>query len=116
MPISLALFIAVAYSTRKVFQNYKARNKSRYVIFLTVCLLIFLVTNTQDQNNNAREKQMLHEIAESPEDTVKVSIGCYIMSWNTITRLEDSELNAQLLKRWHITDRKKLYYYAGEEK
>jgi len=110
IPITLSLFIMFGISTLYLFKNLNSKHKTWYIPLIVSTLLIFTISDKAEFDNNKCERTALKEISESNDKIVELKTDCSVMSWTKILKPEDSELNAQLLTTWRITNDKKLYY------
>jgi len=86
-------------------------------IMITVCVAILLIyTNADryDKDVNNCQWEDLYKIADSPDETVEIYGWCNLLSWERINDPVMSESNAEMLKIWNITDKKKLFYHAPD--
>ena len=71
-----------------------------------------MYVNSDEPNfeNNNCEKIALQKISNSNSNVVELNEDCIVLEWGKIIKPESSELNAQLLCKWRITNRKILFY------
>lgn len=110
MPITISLIFIFGATTLYLFKQMKIRHKIWYIPLIICILFIFTNADKPEFDKNQCEKIALKEISESKEKIVELKNNCSVLSWDKITKPEDSELNAQLLLLWNITNEKRLYY------
>jgi hypothetical protein len=110
MPILLCLFYMYGYSTYYLLQQGMFKGKKIYVGLIVVALFIFTISDKPIAADNACEKQALHTLAASPQDTVLLSSDCMIMSWHKVEQPLNSINNTAMLKHWGVLSSDKLYY------
>ena len=112
MPINFGLFILYGVGTMFLLEKLKGKEKKIYVSALCIFSLIFLNANRSSFNKNICERTALEKIATSKKRIVPLENTCKILSWDVIVDPEKSRPNAQLLKRWNVTDTVRLFYVA----
>ncbi|MCF8371190.1 MAG: hypothetical protein K9H64_06195 [Bacteroidales bacterium] len=110
MPITLSLIFFFGMSSLFILKKLLSRQRAWYVPIIIVVLLIFTNADKAGFYKNDCERIALRKISESRDSIVPISNDCFLLSWEKITDPNYSELNAQLLQIWRITDEKKLYY------
>ncbi|MBX2974413.1 MAG: hypothetical protein KF797_15055 [Flavobacteriales bacterium] len=110
MPITLALMVVAVASALYILKEAPARWRGLHVLVLAGFAAIFTVADEPGFDKDHCEREALEVIAASPEAVVPLAQACSVLDWRPIASPEDSELNAELLLHWRITDRKKLYY------
>ena len=110
MPITLSLFFMFGFSTQYLFKIMTSKRKTWYIPIIVGILLIFTISDKAEFANNKCERIALKEISESNDKIVELKTDCSVMSWTKLLKPEDSELQAQLLTIWRITNDKKLYF------
>lgn len=110
MPVTLSLIFIFGVSTFYLFRNMSYRQLIWYVPVILTVLFIYTNSDEPDFENNKCEMAALQKIAGSVADVIEIEEDCSVVDWRKTLKPEDSELNAQLLTIWRITDRKKLYY------
>ena len=111
MPITVAVIFLFGVSSFLLLTNLKRKAKYFYASFIVILLVIF--TNSDRLKPGGRvdcEMGALEALANSKEDTVLLEQDCWVIAWGKITRAEASQLNADLLYFWNVTDKKRLYY------
>ena len=111
MPITLGLFFLFGTTTLFIIKNSSKKRMLWYVPFLCIVLLIFSIADNPGFDKNTCEKKALSRISKTKKRKLKLYNNCTVLSWDIIREPEKSELNAQLLKIWNITDEKVLYYH-----
>ncbi len=110
MPVTLCLFFMFGITTLFLFRNMANKLLLLYIPTIIIILFIYTYSDQPLFDKNNCERSALKEISESNDTIVKLQHDCTVVAWEKISKPEDSDLNAQLLKIWRITDEKKLYY------
>ena len=111
MPINFILFILYGVSSLFIFNSQGRKGKKIYGGILLIFSLIFLNANRSDFNENNCERNALVRIATEDDQKIRLKESCKVLSWEVIKVPEKSYNNAEMLKRWNITDNVKLYYF-----
>lgn len=111
MPINFILFILYGVSSLFIFNSQDRKGKKIYGGILLIFSLIFLNANCSDFNENSCERNALERIATEDAQKIRLKESCKILSWEVIKTPEKSYDNAEMLKRWKVTDKVKLYYF-----
>jgi hypothetical protein len=110
MPITLSLIFVFGISSLFLIKKMSKKQKLWYLPVIITVLLIFTNADQPRFDKNKCERSALKEISESPEPVVALKHDCSVVSWIKIDNPEKSELNAQLLTIWRITNEKRYYY------
>jgi hypothetical protein len=110
MPITLSLIFIFSLSTLFIIKHITNKYKLWYILLIIGVLAAYTNADEAGFNKNDCERLALKEIADSKDKIVHLQHNCAVLSWLKITQPEVSEVNAELLYRWHVTDEKKLYY------
>lgn len=110
MPVTLCMIYMFAASSFFLLKNLNSKFKLKFSAVLVLVLLIYTIADEPKYNHNLCEKNALKEIARSEEKIILLDQDCPIISWNKITDKNNSWWNAQLLKKWKIIEKDKLYY------
>ena len=110
MPITLSLIFIFGISTLFLIKNMSGKQKMWYIPIIIGVLFIFTNSDEPKFNKNECERNALKEIADSKKNIVALKQDCSVVAWDKYDSPEKSELNAQLLTIWRITDEKKYYY------
>ena len=110
MPVTLSLIFIFGATTLFLFKNMSNKQRMWYIPLIVGILIIYTNADEAQFNNNRCERMALKEISESKDSIVPIQNNCTVLSWGNITNPKDSELNAELLKIWKITNEKKHYY------
>jgi hypothetical protein len=110
MPITLCLMFIFGLTTLFLLKNMSNNRRIWYIPVVIGVLFVFTISDEPKFDNNQCEKNALKEISESNDTVVELHHDCSVLAWGTIIKPEDSELNAQLLNIWGVTNKKKLYY------
>jgi hypothetical protein len=110
MPVTIALIGLYAMSSIYLIRIFSSNKRRVYAIVLFLIALVFTFSDKPEFGKNKCEIEGLNQIAQSKDSVVEIKSDCNIMSWVKITDPNMSELNAELLLKWNITDNKKLYF------
>jgi len=110
MPITLCLIFVFGISTLFIIKSMSNRQKKWYIPIIVGVLFIFTNSDQPRFDKNKCERIALKEIANSKDSVVALHHDCSVVAWGKILNPEDSELNAQLLNIWGVTNEKRLYY------
>jgi hypothetical protein len=110
IPITIALIFLYGLSSYFLLKHFYQQRKWIYAIITLCFLVIYINADKPDSSEYLCERAALQEISTSNKDTVELNSSCSVLAWDKITDYRESELNAQLLFYWGITDKKKLYY------
>jgi hypothetical protein len=111
MPVTIGLFFLYGISSVYLIKLLNGVKRNAYLFIIALVMFIYTLADKPKFHKNDCEKAALYQIAGSNELVVKLGYDCNVISWQRIEKPEDSELSAELLMIWRITDRKKLYYY-----
>ncbi|MEN8115515.1 MAG: hypothetical protein ABFS16_00965 [Bacteroidota bacterium] len=110
MPVTTALIYFFGASSYFLLNNLKGKNKTKYSVAITICLLIYTVADIKGIGSNKCEREALEKMANSTESIVPVPKDCYIMNWENIYDYKRSDRRAELIHHWKITPEKKLFF------
>lgn len=112
LPVLLALFYAYGVSTYFLLFQLRGRVRHGYAVLVGLFLATFIYVDAVPKlpRNNDCERWALDQMARAPEPTVRLAPYCNVLSWGTMPDPNQSDLQAQLLHYWGITDRPKQYY------
>ncbi|HRG59003.1 MAG TPA: hypothetical protein PK323_08590 [Bacteroidia bacterium] len=110
MPVTITLFFIYVYSTFMLIQDKQLRSSNFYLLLPMLISLVFFNADKGDFHKNDEEKAALNYIAMSKENIVQLKHNCTIISWNKINDPQKSALNGELLLKWGIINKHKLYY------
>ena len=109
MPITICIIYLSACSSYFLW-NKLTKNKTLYKGFILTILLIFTNSDRLNLKDNACEIAAFETISTATTSIVPIHSQCKILSWKPINNYQESELNAELLKLWRISNQKKLYF------
>ena len=109
LPITLCLMFLSGYATMIVLKKNTFTKQWLYPLALVGFLALFTLTDTTSKRHNACERIALEEIAKAETAPVKIEKKCTIMAWNPIQDPVASQLNAELLFHWHVTEKPMTY-------
>ena len=110
LPITLGLIFLLGISTTIVMKSVHLRLRNAYILNIATVMLIFTLADEPKFDGNACERAALEKLSVANSEIVKLSADCSVVDWRPITDPEKSEANAELIYRWGITDRVRLYY------
>ena len=110
IPVVIGMMYLFGLSAHYLIHHIRPKLKNKYLSFLAIVLLIFIIVDTPNFDQNACEKAALEKIAKSTENIVPIESDCNIMAWHKLTFPEASETNARLLLEWRIVREKKQYF------
>lgn len=110
MPITLGLIYIFGISSLFLIKKISSKQKTWYLPMLIGVLCIFTNSDKPGFDKNECERNALKTIANSKENIVALEQDCSILAWEKYAKSEESDLNAQLLTKWRITDKKRYYY------
>ena len=73
-------------------------------------LMVFTNADRLDTGEYECERQAIETIARSSEKIVQLDCDCPIMEYRIVSDYTHSELKAELLYYWNVTNDKKLFY------
>ncbi len=114
IPITVMLIFFYGMSTFYLIRHVSGRHKLKYVLIILVFMALFTNADRLSTRNYACEKEALEYIRDSEEDIVMLKSDCPIMEFRLVTDYPHSNLKAQLLQQWNVTDHKKLFYQGGD--
>jgi hypothetical protein len=109
LPVTLALFFIYGISTLFLLKNLSKKQSYWYIPLILIFLIKFTIEDRPRFTKNKCEKSALEEMSASRDAVYKIPGNCNVLSWQKITRPQDSELNAEFLFRMNVTREKKLY-------
>ncbi len=117
LPITLILIMLFIHSVILIKRHIPLQKlKNSFLLLVGLFLGLMFYLDKPEFWRNDVERAALEEIADSTEDTVElVDYPHTIMSWTLMESAEDSHGAAELLHKWKVTDRKRLYYQAEQE-
>lgn len=112
LPVVLGLIFA--YGQSAYFLLSQLRGPARRV-YLGAVLLVAAAFTLVDKasplpSDNGCERWALDQLARSPAPVVHLSPSCNVLSWGPVADYHQSEVPAEMLRYWGVTDRKKRYY------
>ena len=110
LPVTLGFVFMFAYSGLFILKNANTNQRKWYIPVLVIILFIFTLADDPQFHKNACEKKSIMEIASSNDSIIQIPSDCVVLGWGPIKDPENSRLNAQLLVKWKIMDKVKLYY------
>ncbi len=109
LPIIISILYLFLNSTLAVL-TLMQKHLRYYSILLISILLFFHFSDGHISSRNTSEKKAIMQIATSENNTVVINDYCTIMSFKPITDSLQSAVNTQMLQKWGVLDRPKLYY------
>ena len=116
MPVTLALIWLFGATSYQIIATNFSKWRMAYYFVIIYSLVYFTQYDKLGDPAYDCERNMLLEIASSPDHIVKLSEPCSVIDWQTITDYRKSENQAELLLHWNVTSEKKLYYFEAGSK
>ncbi|MBD2723435.1 hypothetical protein [Hymenobacter armeniacus] len=112
IPATIALLLAFGVSTYYLLLHLGSRVRTSYLAVILVGAGYFMYADAvlQMPTNNQCERFALEQIQDSPEPVVRLYVYCNVLSWGLMSDYKASDINADMLQYWGVTDRRKLYY------
>ena len=114
MPITIAViyfFVQTSYLSIYILQGLKQK---KYVLLLTIVLLIFAISDLEGLHKNDCEKNALENMANSSEKIIEIPKDCFVLNWENKFDLKTTEKEAAIIHFWNITPEVKLFYNRTE--
>jgi hypothetical protein len=110
MPVIIALIYYFSASTYFLFNQLKTISKQRYVTAVLICLLVFTVADLKGIGRNRCERQAFEKMARSNESIITIPKDCFVLDWQNVHDYRQTEIKAELIYYWNISDKKILFY------
>jgi len=110
MPITLCMVYFYGLSAYYLIKNIAPKYKAIYLTGIIAFSAVFTIADEPEFGLNTCEREALEKLSQSSEKITLLESDCSIMEWDKISDYRASELNAQLLEYWGITEGRKLYY------
>ncbi len=110
LPITLGLIFLLGISTTIVMRSVHSKLRYAYMVVIAAIMLIFTRADEPKFDGNECERAALEKLSAASSEIVKLSADCSVVDWRPITNPEKSEASAELIYKWGITDRVRLYY------
>jgi hypothetical protein len=110
MPATLVLFILYVKSSAFLVTKIQPKWNMAYAGILIIFSILLTSADKAEFDLDECQKTALTEMRNSPDSVVHVSNHCWVLSWAIFTDPKESEMYAELIHFWKITDRKKLFY------
>ena len=114
VPVSLSLVFL--YGLTICYLIFNSKSKIQWIMILVACIITLIYTNSDKRiiiGLNQCERQALTTIAQSESEIVELrGYWCNVLAWEKYYDYKRSQLASQMLVRWRITDKKKLYYLS----
>ena len=110
MPVTVALIYYFGASTYFLINHLKKNNKQRYVFAVILCLLLFTFADMKGIGRNHCERQAFEIMAHSNDSIITIPKDCFVLDWQNVHDYRQTEIKAELINYWRITDKKILFY------
>jgi hypothetical protein len=110
MPVTVALIYYFGASTYFLINHFKTNNKQRYVAAVLLCLLVFTFADMKGIGRNRCERQAFEKMARSNDSIITIPKDCFVLDWQNVHDYRQTEIKAELINYWNITDSKILFY------
>ena len=115
-PITIGLFLLVAYSSWYLLKHGKPYLKAVVGLYMVYMLNIYHEVDFPKYIANSCEIPSLEAIAASKENPYHLDNNCNVVCWGLTTTPEDSELIVLLLSKWNICSEDIRFYQIPENK
>lgn len=110
IPVLLAWMILLVLLVVQILKQDQAARPKFFIPAFIGLVLAFSLADKPSPDDDSAQRAAFETYAKSKEDVVTLPDSVRLLSWDKVTRAEDSRPEALLLQRWKITDRLKLYY------
>lgn len=110
MPVTVALIWYLGASTYFLINHFERNNKQKYVAAVILFLLLFTFADMKGIGRNRCERQAFEKMARSEDNIITIPKDCFVLGWNNIHDYKQSEIKAELIHYWRITDKVVLFY------
>jgi len=111
-PILLALVFAYGLSTYFLLFHLGGQLRTGYLVVVCGFAAFFIqadATLTTSVDNGC-QRWKLDQLARATQPIVELSTDCNVLTWIPLTEHHGSEIHAQMLQYWGITEKKQLFY------
>ena len=102
LPIIVALIYIYAKTSLSLILYFKNNSKKKYLMLLSVFIMIFTIADGPEFKKNDCEKFNLQKIANSKTNTVHFDTECSVLSWKKSNTFDKNSISGKLLKLWRI--------------
>lgn len=110
MPVTVALIYYFGASTYFLIKHFKTISKQRYVTAVLICLLVFTFADLKGIGRNRCERQAFEKMARSNDSVIAIPNDCFVLDWQNVHDYRQTEIKAELIYYWNISDKKILFY------
>lgn len=110
IPVTLLLFYLYGRTTLFLLDGLKGLSLNFFIIFITGIAILFTVSDQANLENYNCEVEKLRTISSSSMDVVGLKDDCPVMEFRIAHDKENSILKAELLHKWNITSKPRLFY------
>jgi hypothetical protein len=114
IPITVCLTAAYVMTNCLLLRYLQGKRK---VIFASAAVgisVIFTLADEPQFYHNACEKAALETLSQATGPVVLLGNECTVMSWNLVTKPDDSDTNARLLYHWRVTNQVRQYFQPAK--
>lgn len=109
MPITIAFFGLIAYSTFSLLKQYQKKELVIYSVVVFFLGMAFFVADEPNWGQNNCERACFEKIERDSNNIVVLPANCTVMGWEPYKNAKLTNLNGKLLKFWGITHEEKQY-------
>ena len=112
LPILIGLFYAYGVSTCFLLAHMSRKIKVGYIPLLLLFAGIFAYADATSKlpHNSDCQRWAFEQMARSQEPVVRVATDCTVLSWVTMHDFHQTEIQADMLYYWGVTNQKRTYY------
>jgi hypothetical protein len=110
IPVTMVLFFILGQSSLILLKELKFRHKILYSLLLISLITFYSIADTNVQEHFYCEYEALTEISNAEVDIVELNSNCPVMEFRIVHDPEHSILKAELLRKWNVTQERKLFY------
>ncbi|MCB0666423.1 MAG: hypothetical protein KDC80_11395, partial [Saprospiraceae bacterium] len=114
IPVTLILIYLYGQTSLFLLDELKGWRSNVFIIFITGLSFFFTVSDQANFENYYCEVDKLRTISVSSMDVVALRDDCPVMEFRIAHDKENSILKAELLYKWNITSKPKLFYQEAK--
>ncbi len=111
-PVTIVMMLVFGLTFLQLLIHTNGKLRNALIGIFVIMATIYTNADRYEKGVNKCQKYYLKEIAKSNEKVVPLYGWCSLLTWDKSKNPEDSELGAEMIRRWKITKEKKLYYHA----
>ncbi|MEO0894912.1 MAG: hypothetical protein AAFY71_00735 [Bacteroidota bacterium] len=113
-PVLFALFYVYGLSAGMLMMHVKGRGKWILAGLTVAVFLLFSISDWQFPSRNTCERSSLQKMADASLIPVPLDENCPVLGWTTFHEFGESQVQAELLHVWGVTDTIKVYHFLPE--